>query len=322
MALSFGGVRSTAGRGNEVAKPTGYDPAYGGIPNLPPYVTDTSTVVGEDVQAQMQKNLPGYGAMTTADTGNIQSNLAGTVNQDVIQLLQQQAAERGVSTGLPGAPITDAAYLRALGLTSLQLQQLGHTQLTEAMARTPIQRQQTTTMTRDLGEERAIYASAPNPRAAAEQAIANARMGMGEGQGISRGPGVTTINPAAPSAPFPQQGPDWNSRAAAADAAIRASMGNRLGNLGSQSDPYGSLFDYGLGGIQYGGYQQGGFYPSNTSYNPETDQSQYNYGLPDYYGRQIVDDPASPMMNSVAGAGNAGFSTAEIDAAIFGYPEE
>lgn len=198
--------------GGSPTTPTGYDPRYGGIPNLPDYTTDTSTMVGTDVQSQMLKNLPGYQAMVGADTGNIESNLAGRIAPDVISLMQQQAAERGVETGAPGAPITDAAYLRALGLTSLQLQQLGHQQLTEAMARTPIQQTQTTTTRRDLAAEKAIYASAPNPRAAAEQAIRDAQAGMGAGE-VSAGrprPGGYTINPSpiSPRSSLQQMGYD------------------------------------------------------------------------------------------------------------------
>lgn len=186
-------------RGGAAGSPTGYDPRYGGIPNLPPYTTDTQKTVGTDVQSEMIKNLPGYQNMVGADVGNIQSNLAGRLSPDVISILQQQAAERGVQTGAPGSPNTDAAYLRALGLTSLQLQQLGHSQLTEAMQRTPIQQTQTGTMTRDLGAERAVYASAPVPSAAHDQAIRDAQAGMGYG-GKKVG-GVSVAGPAPYNAP-------------------------------------------------------------------------------------------------------------------------
>jgi hypothetical protein len=51
--------------------------------------------------------------------------------------LNQAAAERGVATGSPDSPNAGAAALRALGLTDLDLEKLGHTQLTEAIQRTP-----------------------------------------------------------------------------------------------------------------------------------------------------------------------------------------
>lgn len=168
--------------GAEDTKPRAYDPAYGGVPQLPKYVTDTSKVIGPDIQAQMIANLPGYQSMLRSDVTNIGSNLAGRVPTDVLSLLQQQAAERGVATGIPGSQNVDAAYLRALGLTSLQLQQLGHSQLTEAMQRTPIQQMQTTTTRRDLGAERAVYAAAPEPAAAAAEALRQAQYGLGAGR--------------------------------------------------------------------------------------------------------------------------------------------
>lgn len=174
----YGTARGGGAAGDD---PYGYTPQYGGIPNLPKYVTDTQTMTGTDKQAEMIKNLPGYQAMAGADTGNIQSNLAGKVAPDVLQLLQQQAAERGVGSGVGGAPNTDAAYLRALGLTSLQLQQLGHTQLTEAMQRTPFQERQTTASTHDTGLERAVYAAAPNPYAQAMEALRVAQLGVSAG---------------------------------------------------------------------------------------------------------------------------------------------
>lgn len=182
-------------------KAGGYDPAYGGIPQLPDYSKDTATTIGTDVQAQMLKNLPGYAGMSAADSANIQRNLAGSLAPDVISLMQQQAAERGIATGAPGSPNTDAAYLRALGLTSLQLQQLGHTQLTEAMQRTPIQQMQTVTQMTDLRPQQAIYNAAPIPSAQAAEQLRLAQAGMGAGYGPrTRSTGYTvTGGPSVPT---------------------------------------------------------------------------------------------------------------------------
>lgn len=189
------GVRSSA----PAAKPKGYDPTYGGIPQLPKYATDTNTTVGTDVQAEMLKNLPGYQAMASKDTANIQANLGGYLAPDVLTMIQQQAAERGVATGGPGSANTDAAYLRALGLTSLQLQQLGHQQLTEAMQRTPIQQRQTVTSQRDLAPMQAVYDAAPVPALAHAQALMDAQTGYSAGYrgGGIGGYGGYTINPSA-----------------------------------------------------------------------------------------------------------------------------
>lgn len=181
MALS--GLYSSYYSDEDTGKPRDYTAAYGGIPNLPKYTTDTTRVLGPDVKAQLIANLPGYQNMLNQDVANIQSYQRGQVPADVLSLLQQQAAERGVGTGIPGSQNVDAAYLRALGLTSLQLQQMGHSMLGEQIAWTPIQQSQLTTQTRDLGAERAVYAAAPNPYAAALQAMRDAMAGISAGKG-------------------------------------------------------------------------------------------------------------------------------------------
>lgn len=55
-------------------------------------------------------NYPGWNQLSAMSQGQLSP---GAVN-----MIQQQAAERGISTGLPGAPATNASYLRALGLTA------------------------------------------------------------------------------------------------------------------------------------------------------------------------------------------------------------
>ena len=55
----------------------------------------------------------------------VESQLRGELPQDVINQIAQRAAERGVATGMPTAPVGNAAYLSAIGRNSLQLQQAG-----------------------------------------------------------------------------------------------------------------------------------------------------------------------------------------------------
>src|SRR5271169_1535206 len=67
--------------------------------------------------AALSARIPGGAALETTSSGNIASELAGKVDPSTIRLLQQQAAERGVSTGAgPASDNTNAAYLQALGL--------------------------------------------------------------------------------------------------------------------------------------------------------------------------------------------------------------
>jgi hypothetical protein len=69
--------------------------------------------------------LPGYMTSMNNIGTNIASETAGQVPQDVIAELQQQGAEGNTTTGAA----SNAAYLKALGLTSLGLEQTGQQNL-------------------------------------------------------------------------------------------------------------------------------------------------------------------------------------------------
>lgn len=252
--------------------------AYGAVPQLPSYTKDIQTSVGPDVYAQLTKNLPGYQSMVGASSGNIQNNLAGRVSSDVIAQLQQGGAERGIATGTEGSGANNAAYLRALGLTSMQLQQLGESQLTAAVGRTPIQQTQTGNQFSDLAAQQAIYNAAPNPTMAAGASIAAARAGMGAGFG--GGPqapssGLGAMGYQAPYSPF-GYGP-FDTPAAAQDPYAGLSgipgMSVNPGIGGNMQSPYG------VGGLSY---DEAVMQP--TSYNSQNDTMYNNYGLENPWG--------------------------------------
>lgn len=95
--------------------------------------------VNQQQQAELPflMNLPGYAGMRQQQSQNILSQLQGDVPTDVIQQILTRAAERGISTGTPGAPNANSAYLRALGLTSLDLMKTGSEGLSAAIEQTP-----------------------------------------------------------------------------------------------------------------------------------------------------------------------------------------
>lgn len=194
--------------------------AYGGIPTVPD-PTDTarqaisggisslsdlyslgtglSNITAAEARNQYEQNLPGYGALTSKASSNIGEDLAGTLPADVVALLQSSAAERGVSTGSPDSPNSNAAYLRAMGLTSLGRKDLGQQELTAAIGRTPTgplfnpasmlvtpDQQQAAAAAQDL------YNSAPNPFLAAQERKRLALEGLGAGAGsIGGAPGIS-----------------------------------------------------------------------------------------------------------------------------------
>lgn len=221
------------------ANPRGYSPSFGGIPTIPSPGATASAALGSNIgnlpaittlggginrfntsQAleQIGMGLPDYAAMVDQSSKNIGSELKGELPGDVIDQILQQAAERGIATGTNGSPSNNAAFLRALGLTSLNLQQVGEGALTGAIARTPrpplfdpmaflvspaaFQEAQT-------GAN--YMAAAPVPSAAAGAALGVARSGVREGVGSVSAPrfpfnpfapqGYST-NPFAPSVPY------------------------------------------------------------------------------------------------------------------------
>lgn len=101
-------------------------------------ISDLVNTINRNAQTQAnQARIPNNPALETQSSTNIGSELAGQVPQDVMNLLGQQAAERGVATGDVGGPNANAAYLRALGLTSLEQEQLGQQNLSAADTRNP-----------------------------------------------------------------------------------------------------------------------------------------------------------------------------------------
>lgn len=289
-------------------QPSNYDPTYGGIPNLPPTITDTTATLGQNTQAQMIQNLPNYLAMLGLDTGNIMNNLAGRVNPDVMALLQQQAAERGIATGSPGSPNESAAYLRALGQTSQQLQNLGNTQLTQAMGRTPIQQASTGSQTTDLSALQAIYNAAPIPSYAAAANRNAMNQGLGSGAGAAN-PGSYAQNYMNSAAQ--QLANLQNQYQRQLDQQLASVYPNRSRGTGQYQTPTPTDQNYG-GVLQFGDWTYdpySGWFDTNTgmpwdgtntasigsytmpdytAYNYGANQAYNTYGMPYYTGSDIL----------------------------------
>lgn len=208
------------------APSTGYNPAYGGIPNVPnPTATAGAANAGNaanlpalestaanlnpfnqnQLLGQYSMAIPNYAALTRTASGNAMQQLTGEVPQDVISELLTGAAERGITGGMPGSPNSNAAYLRALGLTSIGQQATGMANLHQLTADAPVAQPfnpASMFVTPDQQQEAQmaanLYASAPNPAAAAEQARADATVpdksglpwwARGSGMPVALGPG-------------------------------------------------------------------------------------------------------------------------------------
>lgn len=92
----------------------------------------------EMTRRNLERYVPGLSGLEEASSRNIASELAGQVSPGTINLLAQQAAERGAGRGFGvDSPGTNAALMAALGLTAEQQAALGQQHLTGAMGRTP-----------------------------------------------------------------------------------------------------------------------------------------------------------------------------------------
>lgn len=107
------------------------------VADLPDIIALTKAIDALNLQAQQNANMsriPGEQGLEQQSSDLIKQQLAGEVPADVRNLLQQQGAESNVVSGRD----TNAAYLRALGLTSLGQEQAGQGNLSAAVARNPV----------------------------------------------------------------------------------------------------------------------------------------------------------------------------------------
>jgi len=198
------GIRTPGGAGGAASLTPGpvnfFNPAYGGVPTVPnPVVTAASANAGNyanlpglestaaslntfnqgQLLGQYNMAIPNYAALTQTASGNAMQDLEGKVPQDVISQLLQGAAERGITGGSPASPNANAAYLRALGLTSLGQQATGMQDLHQLSADAPIAKPfdpasmfVTPEQEQEAQMAANLYASAPVPAAAAQNAEA------------------------------------------------------------------------------------------------------------------------------------------------------
>ncbi len=169
--------------------PPGWDPAYGGAPDIPNPIASAWQALGGNMDLLPSLfslgnayNLFNYDqrlgqVQGTPGFSGVASNLAGQLPQDVVNQLAQRSAERGISTGgAPDSPNLNAAYLRSLGLNSLDLQNRGQQQLGSLLGQfqqaAPYNLMSGLVSSEDQQAANAaagVSAAAPNPRSAADE---------------------------------------------------------------------------------------------------------------------------------------------------------
>lgn len=289
--INTGWVQSSGGRRSS------YSPSYGGYGDIgyglygSSYrggtgggssggVIDAATVGNINLlnrQAQQEANLsriPGAAGLEAQSSEMIGQQLAGELPADVMGLIGRRAAETAVMSGRPGAPASNAAYLRALGLTSLEQQQAGQQNLTAAYARNPA--------APIYGAEN--FAITPLQAAqlqyqydALNASMRNRGTGGGGGGGGSGG-GALTVTPAAPSGYNPGVFVGYSTSpgvlSSGTDSYYNFPSTSSTGTYGYQPTSSGSMY---VGSA--GGYNPA---PEGTISTPQA--SYYDYGLGDIFG--------------------------------------
>lgn len=114
--------------------------ARSNVAALPDIAQITQLINSINQTAQQASNagrIPNGRGLESISSGIIGQALGGQLPQDVINLIGQQAAERGVMTGSPMGPGSNASFLRSLGRTSLDMMGTGQNWLSAANARNP-----------------------------------------------------------------------------------------------------------------------------------------------------------------------------------------
>jgi hypothetical protein len=154
MAYDYSGIVSSThggGGGSTVlSRPLNYDPAFGGVPspiNVGGGVADAiaaalknfgslSSLAGKtnsfnqnEILDQLKKALPGYEKLIGKSAGIIGEHLSGVLPQDVQDTIQNSTAAQALAGGYGGSGLHSNNMAKTLGLTSLDLQRQGLTEL-------------------------------------------------------------------------------------------------------------------------------------------------------------------------------------------------
>lgn len=177
--------------------PTSYSATYGGKPTVPSPTGSAATAIGGNVgnlgalyqlgggvnsfqQGQFEgaynAAIPNYSGLAALSSGNIGSELSGELPQGVLDEILQASAERGISTGTTGSGNMNAALVKQLLGSSLDLTKMGEQELSGAVSRSPITQPfdiskmfVSPEQQQEAGMAASMYASAPDPGAAARK---------------------------------------------------------------------------------------------------------------------------------------------------------
>jgi len=281
---SYGGVPSSSTTGTS----SGGTPAFSLNPTPTNGSGTTFGMVPGAIGAppsiwQQEQAIPGMSAATTADVGNINSQLAGQLSPSTTDSLTDAAAARGVSLGQGGnTGLVNETLLKTLGLTEEQLQQEGANNYSNFLGVSGSQ-QQSPQLMADIASHNATLAAAPDPTLAAQEAIS---LGLG-GSAKAGTPSNYTGNSSNSSDSFLNQLLQLlqgGQNPAGTSPAVGSTSG--VGSAGGLSSIPSTAFTTPQGGLVTQDYiNQGGSYFDpllgiyTSAMNPANNNSDYGAGM-------------------------------------------
>ena len=265
--------------------------AYGSVPGLiglPP-----------NLYSQTAGQFPAVNQGGTNATNFIQSETAGQVAPETMNLLQQKAAEMGVAGGSPGSGFSANNFTESLGLDS---QNLAHQGVADYLSFITGQGNQMTDPNLAFGvaQQNAVDQAAPDPSAAAAQLNANLNQGRSAGGGgvipFSGGPSAPISStpmtqgwndPSNPPVMYGPQGGGGQPAAPTVDPSV-----TQYASAGGGYDPFSWQSALGLG-LGTGLGSMGGSSSPGSIYMGSADGTQNDYtgGNNDYFSSgQAYDD--------------------------------
>lgn len=100
--------------------------------------TGTGAASGAGATSNLNTALPGASAALGSGLNLANTEIAGQIDPATWNNIQQMGAERGVATGSPGSPNSNAALMQALGRTTQGTEQLGIQNLGSLISSAPV----------------------------------------------------------------------------------------------------------------------------------------------------------------------------------------
>jgi len=196
-------VVSTPGASWSPSTSGGNTSAYGRVPNPTPIPASTFT--------QTSGIYPGLKQQAGQVSGNVMGELEGVLSPETIDMINQHAAEFGVSSGMPLSGFAGAQGARSLGLAVENLQQQGlrdYLSSLQGIGQTTLP----PALIAEITSQNNQLAAAPDPRSAAQQMIANYQQAAQGARGSSFNPaaGSFAYSPYTSTANSPFTTPDAN----------------------------------------------------------------------------------------------------------------